>query len=115
MGITSFIGMPVKFRDAAYGYLILDSQLKQTLFSEHSISFVRMLASQMALGLSGISSVEEERHLKERFEDEAIFYKREMGVETPLQTVIGESEGIRKVTHQVQQVGPHRYHRTDPR
>ncbi len=104
LGITSFIGMPVKIGDHPYGYLVLDSRLKKTLFSEHSIPFVRMLASQTALGLLTISSYEEVRELKERFEDEAIFYKREMGVKAPLTTIVGQSKGIRKVIDQVRQV-----------
>ncbi len=107
LGITSLIGMPVRIANHQYGYLVLDSQINETIFSEHSISFARMFASQMALGLFSIESYKEARELKEQFQDEAIFYKkREMGMDTPHKTIIGQSEGIRKLMDQVQQVAP---------
>ncbi len=105
-GITSFMGMPVKLGNRNYGYLVLDSQINETIFSEHSISFVRMLAGQMALGLYTINSFEASRALKERFEDEATFYKKELRVDTPFEAIIGQSEGMRKVIDQVWKVAP---------
>ncbi len=104
MGFTSFIGMPVRLADNIYGCLILDGQIKDTFFSEHSIPFVRMLASQVALGLSSLSTYEKVKDLKERFEDEATFYKRQMGLDTLPEMIIGRSEGIRKIINQIQQV-----------
>jgi formate hydrogenlyase transcriptional activator len=42
--------------------------------------------------------------LKDRFEEEANFYKQEMGITAPLEKIIGQSEAIRKMTEEVRQV-----------
>jgi transcriptional regulator with GAF, ATPase, and Fis domain len=46
------------------------------------------------------------KELKDRFEEEAIFYKREMGIVAPTEMIIGKSEGIRNVIEQIRQVAP---------
>ncbi|MFH0726838.1 MAG: sigma 54-interacting transcriptional regulator [Pseudomonadota bacterium] len=105
-GITSLIGMPVKLGEHSFGYLVLDSQLHETLFSEYSIHFARMLASQMALLIFSITNYKEAIDLKNRFQDETIFYRRERGGDTPLNMIIGESKKILKVINQINQVAP---------
>ena len=55
---------------------------------------MRLLCSQIAVGLSNIKIYDEMKELKDRFEAEAIFYKREMGIVAPTEMIIGKSEGI---------------------
>jgi transcriptional regulator with GAF, ATPase, and Fis domain len=106
LGITSFVGMPVALGNRRYGYLALDNQYNKTIFSEHSIPFARMIASQIALGLFSIATYEEVRELKDRFEDEAIFYRREKGADKRLEMIIGQSERILDLIDQIKQVAP---------
>jgi formate hydrogenlyase transcriptional activator len=65
-----------------------------------------MFASQIAAGLSYFSAYEELRGIKERFKDETIFHRREMGLELPIEKIIGRSDAIRKVIRQIYQVAP---------
>jgi transcriptional regulator with GAF, ATPase, and Fis domain/tetratricopeptide (TPR) repeat protein len=105
-GIRSFVGMPASTGGRVHGYLCLDNRLGNTPFRQNHLSFIRFLCSQIAVGLSNIETYEEMRELKGRFEEEAIFYKREMGVAVPIDTIIGKSEGIRKVVATIRQVAP---------
>jgi transcriptional regulator with GAF, ATPase, and Fis domain/tetratricopeptide (TPR) repeat protein len=106
LGVTSFIGIPVTLGDHTYGLFVLDTHLNNTSLSEHSLPFARMLASQIALGLFNISNWERERELKERFEDEAIYYRRENRMDSPLNVIIGRSEGTLTVISQIEKVAP---------
>jgi transcriptional regulator with GAF, ATPase, and Fis domain len=105
-GISSLVCMPVILGEEAYGYLYLDSRLGGKPFPDNHLLYVRLLCSQIAVGLFNIKILDEMRERKDRFEDEAIFYKREMGVASPLETIIGKSEGIRCVLDQIRQVAP---------
>jgi transcriptional regulator with GAF, ATPase, and Fis domain len=67
---------------------------------------MRMFASQIEVGLSNLNAYEEIKKLKERFEDEAILLRREMGIDLPIEQIIGQSEGIKKVVGQIRQVAP---------
>ena len=67
---------------------------------------MRLLCSQIAVGLSNIKIYDEMKELKDRFEEEAIFYKREMGIVAPTEMIIGKSEEIRHVIEQIRQVAP---------
>jgi formate hydrogenlyase transcriptional activator len=67
---------------------------------------VRLLCSQIAVGLSNIKIYDEMKELKDRFEEEATFYKREMGIVAPTEMIIGKSEEMQRVIEQIQQVAP---------
>ena len=106
LGIGSFIGMPIKFNESSSGYFFISNYFGGGPFPGKVLPFMRMFASQIEVGLSNISAYEGIRKLKERFEDEAVFYRREMGLDLPIEQIIGESEGIEKVVEQVRQVSP---------
>ena len=105
-GISSIIYMPASLGEQTHGYLYLDNILGGDLFRENYLPYVRLLCNLIAVGLFNIGMYEEMRGLKDRFEEEAGFYKREMGVATPVEMIVGESEGIKKVMAQVRQVAP---------
>lgn len=105
-GITSLICMPAKQYDTVQGYLYLDNRFTGGGFSESQLLYLRLLCSQMAVGLSNIGAYEAIRDLKDRYQDEAVFYKREMGIVNPIETIIGASKGISAVKEAIRQVAP---------
>jgi transcriptional regulator with GAF, ATPase, and Fis domain len=104
--VDSLICMPAKLGDETLGYLCLDGRIAKDPFPSNQIPFVRMLCSQIAVGLSNIRIYEELREQRDRFENEAVFYKREMGVVRSTEMIIGKSEGTKAVIDQIHQVAP---------
>lgn len=106
-GITSLICMPVKLYDKVHGYMYIGNRFSGGSFTEIQLYYLRLLCSQMAVGLSNIEAYEDIRGLKERYQDEAGFYKREMGIViNPLETIVGASKGITAVKEAIRQVAP---------
>jgi transcriptional regulator with GAF, ATPase, and Fis domain len=106
VGINSLICMPAKLGEYTHGCLYLDNSLSGKSFPDNQLPYVRLLCSQIAVGLSNIKIYDEMKELKDRFEEEAIFYKREMGIVAPTEMIIGKSEEIRHVIEQIRQVAP---------
>jgi len=106
LGIYSFVGTPVKSNGSCIGYFAVGNHFGGGPFSGNTSSIVKMFASQIAAGLSYFSAYEELRGIKERFKDETIFHRREMGLELPIEKIIGRSEAIQKVIRQIYQVAP---------
>jgi transcriptional regulator with GAF, ATPase, and Fis domain len=104
--VDSLICMPAKLGDEILGYLCLDSRIGNDPFPLSQIPFVKMLCSQIAVGLSNIKAYEELREQRDRFEDEAVFYKKQMGIVKPTKMIIGRSQGIKDVVDQIHQVAP---------
>jgi transcriptional regulator with GAF, ATPase, and Fis domain/tetratricopeptide (TPR) repeat protein len=105
-GIHSFIGMPVQLGGRTYGYLCLDNRLGGEPFSWNQIPLVRFLCSQTGVGLSNLDTYKEMRDLKDHFEAEAIFYKKEMGIAAPIELVGSKSEAMKRVIDRIRQVAP---------
>jgi transcriptional regulator with GAF, ATPase, and Fis domain len=105
-GIQSFVGMPARLDNQTYGYLCLDNRLGGEPFSHNQLPLVRFLCSQIAVGLSNLDTYKEMRQLKDRFEEEAIFYKREMGLAAPIEMIGGKSEGMRKLIDRIRRSAP---------
>jgi transcriptional regulator with GAF, ATPase, and Fis domain/tetratricopeptide (TPR) repeat protein len=105
-GITAFLCMPARLGEETMGYLYLDNRLGGRPFPEDLLTYVRLLCSQIAVGLSNIRIYDEIKNEKARLEDETVFYKRTMGVDGSPGTIIAKSEAIRTVIDQIRQVGP---------
>jgi len=105
-GLRSFIGVPIKFSESSRGYFVIGNHYTGEPFPDHTLSFMKMFASQIEVGLSNLNAYEEVNRLKERFEDEAILLRREMGIDLPIEQIIGQSEGIKKVVERIRQVAP---------
>lgn len=105
-GANSLICMPAKLGEEIAGYLCLDGKIGKDPFPPNQIPFVRMICSQIAVGLSNIRIYEELREQRDRLEDEAGFYKKEMGVIGPTSMIIGKSPAIKSVIDQIRQVAP---------
>lgn len=104
--ISSFICVPAVLNDHNYGCLYLDNRLRQGEVPADHLAFVRILCSQVAIGLANISILNEVSEMRDRYEEEAVYYKREMGVEVPLDTIIGESTSMKTVKDSVRRVAP---------
>ena len=104
VGINSLICMPARLGKETHGYLYLDNRLGRRPFPDNHLPYVRLLCNQIAVGLSNIRTYEEMRERKDRFEEEAIFYKQEMGIPSSPETIIGKSAAIKTVIDQVRQV-----------
>lgn len=98
------ICMPARLGEELVGHLCLDGRFDNEPFPENLVPFVEMLCSQIAVGLNNIKTWEELRKQVDRVEEEAVFYKREMGMTSPLSAIIGTSKGIRSVKDQICQV-----------
>ena len=105
-GTSSFIGVPAELAGQTRGYLYLDNRLGGEPFSHNHLFFLRFLCSQISVGLSNLDTYKEMKELKDRFEEEAIFYKREMGIADPVEIIVGKSEETKKVIDQIRQVAP---------
>jgi transcriptional regulator with GAF, ATPase, and Fis domain len=105
-GINSLICMPAKLGEERHGYLYLDNRLGKRPFPDNQLPYIRLLCNQIAVGLSNIRIYEEMRERKDRYENEAIFYKQEMGIASSAEAIIGKSSAIRTVIDQMRQVAP---------
>ncbi len=106
LGIRSIICIPVKLGDIIEGYLLLENRMGKKTFSNEQLLFARMICSQIALGLANIRICDEIREQKNRFEEEALFYKKEMWVKDPITDIVGHSKEISAVIRQIEQVAP---------
>jgi transcriptional regulator with GAF, ATPase, and Fis domain len=103
-GISSLIGVPIKISGQNHGCFVIGNYFRGEPFPDETLSFMRLFASQLEVGLSNLNAYQEIKKLKERFEDEAILLRREMGIDIPIEQIIGQSQGIKKVVEQIRQV-----------
>jgi transcriptional regulator with GAF, ATPase, and Fis domain len=103
-GIDSLICIPCRLGNETHGYLYLDNRLGKKPFISVHLSCVRLFCSQIAVGLSNIKIYDEMKERKNRYEDEAIFYTKEMGITNHMEIIISHSEGMKKVLANARQV-----------
>jgi transcriptional regulator with GAF, ATPase, and Fis domain len=103
-GVRLITCMPAKLDSTTLGYLCLDNRLSNRPFSAEELPFLRMLCSQIAVGLADIRLHEKLKEQLDRFEDENIYYKREMGVADVTPEIVGESEAMKTVLRQTRDV-----------
>lgn len=101
-----FILMPAKIGEEIMGYLLLHGRIDRKPFPSNQIPFIRMLCSQIAVGLSNIRTYEEIKEQRDRLKEEIFFYRREMGIVEPEITIVGRSESIKRILAQIKQVAP---------
>lgn len=103
-GLQAAVCMPARLGTRIYGYLYLDTRAASTSLASSQLPYIRLLCNQIAVGLSNIGTYEEMRLLKDRFEDEAHFYRREMGISSQLPEIVGTSPAMARVSEQIAQV-----------
>ncbi|HEX2967305.1 MAG TPA: sigma 54-interacting transcriptional regulator [Syntrophorhabdaceae bacterium] len=102
--ITSFACIPAILNGHTYGCLYLDNRLGQEGVTSDQSAFMKILCNQVAIGLSNISIFNEVSEMRDRYEEEAIFYKRQMGVQVPLDTIMGDSKAVETVKDRIRRV-----------
>ena len=105
-GITSQVCMPIKPDQHVLGYLYLDNPVNGEPFSRESLAYLRLLCSRIALGLSNILESNHIRNIGDHYKQEATFYKKQMGITAAIDTIVGVSDGIKRVMDQIHQVAP---------
>lgn len=104
--ITSQVCMPIKLDQHVLGYLYLDNPVNGEPFSRESLAYLRLLCSRIAVGLFNIKESNHIRDIGNHYRQEATFYKKEMGITAPIDTIVGVSEEIKRVVGQIHQVAP---------
>jgi transcriptional regulator with GAF, ATPase, and Fis domain len=105
-GIRSLMCIPASLGGHIHGYLYLDNWFGTSSLPDEHLSYVRLLCKQIAIGFSHLSLLDEMKDLKERFQGEAFFYRREMGIDDATKEIVGESQAIIGVTELIRQVAP---------
>ena len=105
-GIYSLICLPVRLAEQTHGYLYLDNRLGRKPFPADNLPMVRLIGNQIAVGLANIRVYDEIKVRRDRLEDEAIFYRRELGIANPSETLVGRSKEINRIADQIRQVAP---------
>jgi transcriptional regulator with GAF, ATPase, and Fis domain len=90
--------------DQTHGFLYLDNRLGRKPFPADNLPLVRLIANQIAVGLANIRIYDEIKVRRDRLEDEAIFYRRELGLVNPAETLIGQSRALGRIVDQIRQV-----------
>jgi transcriptional regulator with GAF, ATPase, and Fis domain len=105
-GIISLLGLPADLDSDRRGYLVLENRLGAAPFPGDILPFLRILCTQVSVGWANIATYEEVSRLKERYEEEAAFYKKEMDIVISGEMLVGPSEEMRKILDQIGQVAP---------
>jgi transcriptional regulator with GAF, ATPase, and Fis domain len=100
----SFVCMPVRLGERIHGYLYLDKPFGGDPFPPERLPFLRMLCSQIAVGLDNIEIHDRLREERDRSEDEVTFYRREIGAAGSPEMIVGRSKAIRTVLEQIRHV-----------
>jgi transcriptional regulator with GAF, ATPase, and Fis domain/tetratricopeptide (TPR) repeat protein len=104
--IGSLACIPASLAGNTHGYLYLDNWFGVSSLPDDHLPYLRLLCKQIAVGFSHIALLEEAQELKDRFQGEAAFYRKEMGLEDPGKEIIGQSHAILAVINQIRQVAP---------
>ena len=105
VGVASLLGLPAHLYNNKKGYLVLENRLDGGPFPADVLPFLRILCSQISVGSANINIYEEVNRLKERYEDQAAFYKKEMDTITSGEMIVGPSEAMKAIIDQIGQVG----------
>jgi Nif-specific regulatory protein len=99
----SFIAVPITLNRKAVGAIGIDLKFKKDRDYDHTVRFLRVIASMIAQALKMQRSVEAER---QRLLDENIHLRQELRERYDFTNIIGNSGPIRQVYEQVAQVAP---------
>lgn len=105
-GITSLLCVPSRLGDHVAGCLYLDNRPGGEPFGRAQLPYIRLLCSQIAIGLCSTDSYEETREPGDRSEAETIPCGKEVRVSTPLEGIIGASRAIENVKALIRRVAP---------
>jgi len=104
-GVRSLCTAPLVLGDRCIGTLTLGSTTPNQ-FTEVEELFLRDVSNQLALAISNMRAFEEIAALKARLQAENLYLQEEIRGEYNFTEIVGQSEALREVLRQVDQVAP---------
>jgi formate hydrogenlyase transcriptional activator len=104
-GFRSLCTLPLVVRGKSIGAITVGS-LAPGQYSESDAEFLMEVANQIAIAVENMRLHEETAALKARFESEAVYLQEEIKTEHNFEEFIGQSEKVRELLRQVEQVAP---------
>ncbi|MFH1350591.1 MAG: sigma 54-interacting transcriptional regulator [Pseudomonadota bacterium] len=102
--IRSRICVPMILRDKAVGVLYHDNRLLSSAFKESDLELLSYFAALAAFALDNASAYEEIKRLNRKLSEETLYYKEEHLQNLHFEDIVGESQVIKRVLSQVDQV-----------
>jgi formate hydrogenlyase transcriptional activator len=104
-GFRSLCALPLIVRGQSVGAITMGS-LNRAQYSEADAKFLMEVAGQISIAIDNMSAHEESQSLRARFEAEAVYLQEEIKSEHNFEEIIGQSEPVRRLLTQVEQVAP---------
>ncbi len=104
-GLQAVCFLPLTSQHRKLGILSL-VRTEPVPFTEHDVSFLTMIASQIAIALENAAAYREIAELKDRLASEKLYLEDELRTELNFDEIIGRSAALRKVLHQLSVVAP---------
>jgi formate hydrogenlyase transcriptional activator len=104
-GFRSICALPLVIRGQSIGAITMGS-LNRAQYSEDDAEFLMEVSNQIALAIHNMSLHEEAQALRARFEAQAVYLQEEIKSEHNFEEIIGQSDPVRRLLKQVEQVAP---------
>ena len=104
-GFESGCFLPVIRGNRTLGILHLLDR-KPDAFTEEDVEFLRQVASQVAIALENALEFSELSESRERLAEEGLYLRDEIRTEHQFEDILGNSQGLNQVLHQVETVAP---------
>lgn len=102
--IRSCLCVPMFLIDKVVGVLYHDNRLIRSSFQESDLDLLSYFAAQAAIALDNIRAYEKVQQLNQRLWEEKRYYEEENFQSLHFEEIVGESQAIKKMLAQIQQV-----------
>jgi len=102
--IRSRICVPMVYQGKVVGVLYHDNRLLRSAFKEADLKLLNYFAAQAAIGLNNAQAYDKIQQLSRKLREEKDYYEEEHLAELNFEDIIGESDAIRRVLRQIDQV-----------
>ncbi len=103
--LQSLANAPLKGRSGTVGVLSLGAH-REDAFSADDLPFLTQVAHQVAIAVENAVAFEEVSDLKNKLTLEKLYLEDEIRSELKFEEIVGKSEALRRVLHQVETVAP---------
>jgi formate hydrogenlyase transcriptional activator len=105
LGTRSVCHLPLISRDRVLGILSLGSE-REHAFSAEDVAFLRQVANPVAIAVENALAYSQISDLKDNLAQEKLYLEDEIRSELNFEEIVGKSEALRYVLHQVETVAP---------
>jgi formate hydrogenlyase transcriptional activator len=102
-GMNSFSLLPLTSRGRVLGVVGL-ARREQNAFSQDEVEFVTQVANQVAIAIDNALAYRQIADLKDQLAQEKLYLEDEIRTEQGFEEIIGHSEALRAVLHQIETV-----------